>query len=55
MTEPRDKHDDRQTDATADDREPEVRPELIKDLDVRDDDAQDITGGCSWTNTTEVR
>jgi len=28
----------------------EVRPELIKDLDVTGEDAVDIVGGCSWTN-----
>jgi len=35
------------------DREPEVRPELITDLDVTGDDAGDIAGGCSWRNITE--
>jgi hypothetical protein len=48
MTEPRDKHDDRPTDATTDDREPQVKPELIKDLDVSGDDVGDIArGSCS--------
>jgi hypothetical protein len=46
MTEPRDMHDDRQTDATADYREPEVKPELIQDLDVTGDDVVDVMGGC---------
>jgi hypothetical protein len=45
MTEPRDKHDDRQAEAMTDNPEPEVRPELIKDLDVTGDDAGDIVGG----------
>jgi hypothetical protein len=48
MTEPRDMHRERQTNATTADPEPEVRPELIKDLDVSGDDAGDIAGGsCS--------
>jgi hypothetical protein len=46
MTEPRDKHDDRRTDAATADREPEVRPELIRDLDVPGDDDDAIRGGC---------
>jgi hypothetical protein len=51
MTEPRSFEPDRE-DATQADREPEVRPELIKDLDVTGDDAGDIVGGCSYTTTT---
>jgi hypothetical protein len=51
MTEPRDNHHDRQTDAATHDREPQVRPELIKDLDVTGDDADGIAGGCSYTTT----
>lgn len=45
MTEPRDIRRQRDTDATATDREPEVRAELIQDLDVPGDDADDIAGG----------
>jgi hypothetical protein len=45
MTDPRDQHDDRPTEAMTRDREPEVRPEVIQDLDPQgDDDA--IRGGC---------
>ena len=44
MTEPRDVEPDRQAEAHAD-RELEVRPELIKDLDVKGDDAGDVAGG----------
>jgi hypothetical protein len=44
VTEPRGKHDDRQTGAATADREPEVRPEVIADLDIPGDDA-DVMGG----------
>jgi hypothetical protein len=54
MTEPRSFEPDRE-DATQADREPEVRPELIKDLDVTGDDAGDIAGGCSWTVTEAAK
>jgi hypothetical protein len=47
MTEQR----EQQTEATVADREPEVRPEVIKDLDVSGDDADNVAGGCSWTRT----
>jgi hypothetical protein len=47
MTEPR----ELQAEAAADPG-PEVRPELIKDLDVTGDDAEDVAGGCSWTHTS---
>jgi hypothetical protein len=53
MTEPRDAHRDRDTEATTADRNPEVKPELIKDLDVTGDDA-DVWGGCSFTRVTEA-
>jgi hypothetical protein len=43
MTEPRDIHRDRETGATTADRELEVKPEVIKDLDVPDE--EDIIGG----------
>jgi hypothetical protein len=45
MTEPRNMHRDRETEATTDDREPEVRPEVINDLDVPGDDADVIRAG----------
>jgi hypothetical protein len=51
MTEPRNTQRDRQAEAAAD-RQPEVRPEVIQDLDVTGDDADIIAGGaCSakWT------
>jgi hypothetical protein len=54
MTEPGETQREIQAEAAADPG-PEVRPELIKDLEVRNDDAQDIAGGCSWTNTTEAQ
>jgi len=54
MTEPRDMHSERDTDATTADREPEVTPEVIKDLDVTGDDA-DVWGGCSFTETDAWR
>jgi hypothetical protein len=62
MTEVRDSHDraargvprELQAEATSADREPEVRPEVIKDLDVTGDDA-DVWGGCSWTITEAQR
>ncbi len=44
MTEPRDTQGEVQAGAAAD-QEPEVRPELIQDLDVPGDDADDIVGG----------
>jgi hypothetical protein len=44
MTEPRSFEPDRE-DAAQADREPEVKPELIKDLDVTGDDAGEIVGG----------
>jgi hypothetical protein len=44
MTEPRDTHDDRHTQATAD-REPEVKPEPIPDLEVAGADAEVIRAG----------
>ncbi len=48
MTEPRDMHRERETEPATADQEPEVRPELIKDLDVTGDDAGNIAGGsCS--------
>jgi hypothetical protein len=45
MTEPRDQHHDRQTNATTNDGEPEVRPEVIQDLDPQGADDV-IRGGC---------
>ncbi len=53
MTEPRDMHRDRETEPAPADPALEVNPERIKDLDVTGDDADNIAGGCSWTNTTE--
>ncbi len=47
MTEPRKPEPDREAEAQAD-REPEVRPEVIKDLDVTGDDAEDIAGGACY-------
>ena len=56
MTEPRDKHDDRDTEAATADPKLEVRPEVIKDLDVPADDADvmggGITGHCCGENPT---
>ena len=49
MTEPRDMHRDRETEATTADRQPEVRPELIQDLDLADDDVEVIRAGCPNT------
>jgi hypothetical protein len=51
MTEPRDNHHDRQTDAATAAREPDVRPELIKDLDVTSDDADVMGGGTRLSHT----
>jgi hypothetical protein len=51
MTEPHDPHRDRDTEATTADRNLEVKPELIKDLDVTGEDA-DVWGGCSFTRVT---
>ncbi len=45
MTEPRDIQRERQTEAATADREPDVKPELIKDLDVPGDDAENVAGG----------
>jgi hypothetical protein len=53
MTEPPDVHRDWETQPTPADPALEVKPELIKDLDVTGDDVNNIVGGCSWTNTTE--
>jgi hypothetical protein len=48
MTEPRDTQRDLPTDVAADP-EPEVKPEVIQDLDVTGDDAADVVGGrTSW-------
>jgi hypothetical protein len=44
MTEPRDMHRELQTE-TATDPQPEVRPEVIQDLDVTGEGADDIRGG----------
>jgi hypothetical protein len=46
MTKPRDIHRGRDAEAAAD-REPEVRPEVIQDLDMPDD--EDIIGGGNRT------
>jgi hypothetical protein len=46
MTEPRETERDRPTDPRAD-REPVVKPEVIKDLDVTHDDTENIAGGKS--------
>jgi hypothetical protein len=55
MTDPRNFEPDRQAEAHAD-REPEVRPELIKDLDVTGDDAGNIAGGsCSSFSNRETQ
>jgi hypothetical protein len=43
MTEPRDMHRHRETEATTAGTKLEVKPELIKDLDVPDD--EDVIGG----------
>lgn len=51
MTEPRKMQLARQTKATRADREPEVKPELIQDLDVTSGDADVIRGGPKSTNT----
>jgi hypothetical protein len=45
MTEPRDQHNDRETEAATQDREPDVRPEMIEDLDLPGED-EVIRGGC---------
>ncbi len=50
MTEPRDMQRQRQTKATTD-RYPEVRPELISDLDITDADADNIAGGLKSAQT----
>jgi hypothetical protein len=55
MTEPRDIEHELDAEATTTDRELEVRPEVIKDLDVTGDDARDIAGGCSWTVTEAAK
>jgi hypothetical protein len=47
MTEPRDMQHELHTEATAADGEPEVRPEVIQDLDLANEEAEDIRGGCS--------
>jgi hypothetical protein len=46
MTEPRDMRRQRQTGRPASDRDLEVRPEVINDLDVTDADADLIRAGC---------
>src|SRR5689334_6163680 len=46
MTDPHETQRDRKTEATADPK-PEVKPELIKDLDVTGEDAENIAGGQS--------
>jgi hypothetical protein len=51
MTEPRDKHHDRQTSEATAGREPEVRPNLIADLDVPGDDADVMGGGTRLSET----
>jgi hypothetical protein len=43
MTEPRDRRRERDTEAATADGEPEVRPEVIQDLDMPED--EDIIGG----------
>ena len=47
MTEPRDMRRDEQTKAMTADRDPEVRPEVIQDLDVPGDDEDVIRAGCT--------
>jgi hypothetical protein len=49
MTDPSDMQHEPETEATPDP-EPEVRPEVIKDLDVTSDDADVIAGGCPQTS-----
>jgi hypothetical protein len=51
MTEPREMQRQRQTTATATDRDPEVRPEVIQDLDVTGADADNIAGGVKSITT----
>jgi hypothetical protein len=46
MTDPRDIQLPPRTEATIEDREPEVNPEVISDLDVTDADADVIRAGC---------
>jgi hypothetical protein len=54
MTEPRNTKTRREAQARAD-REPEVRPEVIQDLDVTGDDADIIAGGeCGTHNTIQL-
>ena len=45
MTELRDMQGDRGTEVATADRELEVKPEVIQDLDLADEDADDIRGG----------
>jgi hypothetical protein len=45
MTKPR----ERETEAATSDQEPQVRPEVIQDLDLAGDDADKIAGGCPST------
>jgi hypothetical protein len=54
MTEPRNLEPDREAQTHAG-REPEVRPEVIQDLDMPDDDADIIAGGCKGTNNQCVQ
>jgi hypothetical protein len=51
MTEPRKPEPDREAQTRAD-RDPEVRPEVIQDLDVIGDDADNIAGGCDFNTAT---
>jgi hypothetical protein len=48
MTDPTNPEQDPDTKPAADP-EPQVEVEMIKDLDVPDDDNAGLLGGCSWT------
>jgi hypothetical protein len=50
MTEPRDVQREREAEATAADREPEIRLEVIQDLDLTGADADIIRGGPCTTS-----
>jgi hypothetical protein len=45
MTEPRNMHRDQETNTTTAEAEPEVKPEVITDLDLAGDDADVVRGG----------
>jgi hypothetical protein len=53
MTEPRDRHRERDTEAATADGEPEVRHEVIQDLDMPE--VEDITGGGNRSPSNSCR